>query len=359
MTDNKTDNFNIRPLVSEIENVIKNGLNIILKDYVARCESLENTHSKILSVLNELNKDESQIYTEKNYTEKTQEDVSMFISIKDITQELVTEEVKHIENKLDKLEKQFNSIIDILDKMFNNVKSLNEDVKLLKMHPSVTEESVKNICKPPIVSVIENENIKLEINEDESDGSEEELEQESDDESDEESDEEPEEEKTKEPEKSDEELEQELQELEQELQEPEDEELEDEELEEEKTKEPEESDEELEEESDEELEQELQEQELQEPEQELQEPEQELQELQEEEPEESEEEIETEKSVSEDEEEQEQEQEEFFEIEIDDVTYCTNNEDNGLIYEVTEDGELVEKVGYLKEGEPFFYADEK
>jgi chromosome segregation ATPase len=345
MTDNKTDNFNIRPLVSEIENVIKNGLNIILKDYVTRCESLENTHSKILSVLNELNKDESQIYTEKIYTEKTQEDVSMFISIKDITQELVTEEVKHIENKLDKLEKQFNSIIDILDKMFNNVKSLNEDVKLLKMHPSVTEESVKNICKPQIVSVIENENIKLEINEDESDGSEEELEQESDeesdDESDEESDEEPEEEKTKEPEKSDEELEeesdeeleQELQELEQELQEPE---------------------------------QELQEpeQELQEPEQELQEPEQELQELQEEEPEESEEEIETEKSVSEDEEEQEQEEEEeeeeeFFEIEIDDVTYCTNNEDNGLIYEVTEDGELGEKVGYLKEGEPFFYADEK
>jgi hypothetical protein len=51
--------------------------------------------------------------------------------------------------------------------------------------------------------------------------------------------------------------------------------------------------------------------------------------------------------------------EEFFEIEIDDVSYCTNDEENGLIYELTEDGEVGDKVGYLKEGEPFFYADEK
>ena len=51
--------------------------------------------------------------------------------------------------------------------------------------------------------------------------------------------------------------------------------------------------------------------------------------------------------------------EEFFEIEIDDVTFCTNDEENGLIYELTEDGEVGDKVGYLKDGEPFFYADEK
>ena len=53
------------------------------------------------------------------------------------------------------------------------------------------------------------------------------------------------------------------------------------------------------------------------------------------------------------------EEEEFIEIDIDDVTYCTNNEENGFIYELTEDGDVGEKVGYLKDGEPFFYADEK
>ena len=56
---------------------------------------------------------------------------------------------------------------------------------------------------------------------------------------------------------------------------------------------------------------------------------------------------------------EEEAEEEFIEIDIDDVTYCTNNEENGFIYELTEDGDVGEKVGYLKDGEPFFYADEK
>jgi hypothetical protein len=48
------------------------------------------------------------------------------------------------------------------------------------------------------------------------------------------------------------------------------------------------------------------------------------------------------------------EDEELFEIEIDGVTYCTNNEDNGEIYELSEEGEVGEKIGYLKAGEPIF-----
>jgi hypothetical protein len=43
---------------------------------------------------------------------------------------------------------------------------------------------------------------------------------------------------------------------------------------------------------------------------------------------------------------------------IDDIDYCTNNEENGFIWELTEDGEQGAKVGYLKDGEPFFYAEE-
>ena len=71
--------------------------------------------------------------------------------------------------------------------------------------------------------------------------------------------------------------------------------------------------------------------------------------------------VETEKSESvvSAEEAEAEEEEEFIEIDIDDVTYCTNNEENGFIYELTEDGDVGDKVGYLKDGEPFFYADEK
>ena len=54
-----------------------------------------------------------------------------------------------------------------------------------------------------------------------------------------------------------------------------------------------------------------------------------------------------------------EEDEEYIEIDIDDITYCTNNEENGFIYQLTEDGDVGDKVGYLKDGEPFFYADEK
>ena len=52
---------------------------------------------------------------------------------------------------------------------------------------------------------------------------------------------------------------------------------------------------------------------------------------------------------------EEEEEEEVFEIEIDDVTYFATNEENGPIYEVGQDGDPGKQVGYLKDGEPFFY----
>jgi hypothetical protein len=53
-------------------------------------------------------------------------------------------------------------------------------------------------------------------------------------------------------------------------------------------------------------------------------------------------------------EEKESEEEEVFEIEIDDVTYFTTDEDNGILYEVDSDGEVGKKVGIIKNGEPIF-----
>ena len=50
----------------------------------------------------------------------------------------------------------------------------------------------------------------------------------------------------------------------------------------------------------------------------------------------------------------EEEEEEVFEIEIDDVTYFATDEENGILYAVTDDGDIGEKVGILKDGEPIF-----
>jgi hypothetical protein len=89
--------------------------------------------------------------------------------------------------------------------------------------------------------------------------------------------------------------------------------------------------------------------------------EEEEEEEEEDEEEEEEEEVEEAEEVKavEETEEVEKEEEELFEIEIDNVNYCTNNEENGFIYQMTPDGDVGEKVGYLKLGEPFFHADEK
>jgi hypothetical protein len=53
-----------------------------------------------------------------------------------------------------------------------------------------------------------------------------------------------------------------------------------------------------------------------------------------------------------------EEDEELFEIEIDDETYCTNNEVNGFIYILDKDGDVGDKIGYFKDSEPIFYNEE-
>jgi chromosome segregation ATPase len=52
--------------------------------------------------------------------------------------------------------------------------------------------------------------------------------------------------------------------------------------------------------------------------------------------------------------EEDDEDEEVFEIEIDDITYFTTDEENGILYEVTSDEEVGKKVGIIKNGEPIF-----
>ena len=55
---------------------------------------------------------------------------------------------------------------------------------------------------------------------------------------------------------------------------------------------------------------------------------------------------------------EEEEEEELFEIEIDDKLYCTNDDENGEIWLLNDEGEPGEKVGYFKNGDCVFFEDE-
>ena len=368
MTEMKIDSFNIEPLVFEIENVVKNGLKVLLKDYIDRHDLLEKTHKQIMklpSVMNEINK----CYDSDSEDENSVEDKTMFVSITDMTRDLVKKEISYVENKLDRIEKKYESITPLISKILDKLELINDEVKVLKENPKDnikivqmehTKPCIYNVIKPSIVSACENENIKFEINEDECD--EDECHENDCDENDEVevvelikvkkevivikdeevdneegAEEEAEEEEGAEEEAQEEEEAEEEDEAEEEVEEVE--EAEEEEVDEEDKVETEASDEEEEEDkveteaSDEEEEEEEEEVVLNPPT--------------------KEEEVKLNPPTKEDEE------DELEIVTIDDIDYCTNNLENGFIWELSEDGEQGDKIGYLKQGEPFFYADEK
>ena len=330
MTESKIESFNIEPLVFEIQNVIKNGLKVLLKDYIDRHDLLEKTHKQIMklpSVMNEINKGGNSDSDSESDLEPG-EDKSIFINISDMTRDLVKKEMSYVESKLDRIEKKYESISPLISKILDKLESINAEVKVLKETPRDNikivqmdhEKSyISNIIKPSIVSACENENIKFEI-------------EENDDE--EEEDEEEDDEEIVEPIKVKKEVII----------------IEDEELEEDV----------IEEEEDDVIEEDIIEAvvvaDIK-------------KEVEEEVEVEEEDEVETEASDEEEDAEEEEvipaptkvekeEEEELEIITIDDIDYCTNDLENGFIWELNEDGEQGDKIGYLKEGEPFFYADE-
>jgi hypothetical protein len=64
--------------------------------------------------------------------------------------------------------------------------------------------------------------------------------------------------------------------------------------------------------------------------------------------------VEEEDEVEEGEVEEEEAEEEVFEIEIDEVTYYATSEDNGILYEMLEGGDIGKQVGTIQDGEPIF-----
>ena len=343
MTESKIESFNIEPLVFEIQNVIKNGLKVLLKDYIDRHDLLEKTHKQIMklpSVMNEINKG-------GDSDSESEEDKTIFISISDMTRDLVKKEMSYVESKLDRIEKKYESISPLISKILDKLESINAEVKVLKEKPRDNikivqmdhEKSyISNIIKPSIVSACENENIKFEIEE-----------------NDDEEDEEEDDEEIVEPIKVKKEvIIIEDEELEEDVIEEEEEELEEDVIEEDVVE-----DDVIEEDVIEavavvaDIKKEVEDEDEEEEEDEVETEASEDEEEEEEEEDEEEEVVPTPTKV-----EKEEEEAELEIITIDDIDYCTNDLENGFIWELNEDGEQCDKIGYLKEGEPFFYADE-
>jgi hypothetical protein len=338
---------------NNIQLVIKDGLNKLLSEHLNRYELLEKTHQAIMnlpSVLNELNQQPCNIYNSTpQFQEKEKETELKSNSIMLFTEDLIKKE----------LDKQYESIMPLFEKMLTKIENLSKEVNELKNKNTTDNLALALTVSTPQLEV-EKENIRLEIEE----TTEFELENDTEDEDnveeipagtklggktwdgdDWETDDEYED--VVEEEDIDEALEESdaddvnplmitcstiVLEPQSVVEEQSEEEQLDESVEEEHVDEEElQDDAELEEED-----------------------------------------IETENSAEESEDEtdevinkeesdevvEEDEEEELFEIDIDDVTYCTNNEENGFIYQLSEDGDVGTKVGYFKDGEPFFYADE-
>ena len=358
-----TSQFDIHSIMSDVEKVIQEGLNKLLVNYIERHELLEKTHQQLMklpSIANELQSRQQNwnADSESNSEDNTENyDGKDFVSsIKDMTENIVREHVVCLENKLNKMEKKYDAIVPILDKLLGKITHLNYDIKELQNRNKNNEEVVyrDTIEKSSVVKSCENENIEIRFEEEISDDEDVNpalitssvinLNQNTDETNNDDSEKENiDSEKAVIEEESEEEFDDELS-VGEELGEhetpctKEEQNIESEkEVKEESGKDVEEAS--VEEESEEDVEEASVETETKEEESE------DLEEAS----------VETE---TKEEEESEDEEEEIFEIDIDDTTYCTNNDENGFIWELTEDGEQGEKVGYFKGGEPFFYADE-
>ena len=316
--------YNTQPLLNEIENVIKNGLDKMLSKILQRYDLLEKTHNQLMnlpSIKEAIGKDYQQDSSSESESESEAESNLKSLEFDNIVscQTTMKFDVLNIESKLDKLEKKYAGLYPMLDKILDKIETLNNDVQKMKSTPiaaATTVATISSSVEPTIVTACENENITFEIKEEDTESVED------------------------------------------------DKSVENVEVEDTESVEEDENVE-VEEEDTESVEEEV----LKDPVAENVEEEEVLKDVVAESVEEEENDdsksVETEtksekseESLEEATENKEETEEDLEVITIDDVDYCTNNEENGFIWELTEDGEQGAKVGYLKDGEPFFYAEE-
>ncbi|MFY7728224.1 MAG: hypothetical protein ACOVRN_01770 [Flavobacterium sp.] len=336
-----THKFNTQSIVCDVEHVIQKGVYQLLESFMDRYTMLEKTHDQLMrlpTIVDELKHRRSRLYDDAFDVDTDEEVYSPTPQVHD--------QLFQLTRKLEDMERKYETMMPILDKVLNKLNELSHPVQ----PPSADVSTIVKSCENEhvVIHVIEEPKLSDIVVKEEKREQEDQVVEESQDELIEEQ-EEPIEEEEEEP-------------IEEEEQEEEEEEEEEQEQDEVAEEEPIEEEEEEEEQEQEQEQDEVAEEEPIEEEEEQEQDEDpadatECQAVAEEK--ESEEDVNSvETETKEPEAMSEEEEEDIFEIEIDDKAYCTNDEVNGFIWELTEDGEQGEKVGYFKEEEPFFYADE-
>ena len=351
--------FNTEPLLNKLNNVVQTELNNLLNDFITNYKLYEETHNCIMnlpSVKREISKSIETYKIDENYDDmpdlismssddETDNETNKFnthtifynneekpcdsytrIQVQDDLDEELNDTIlfmKKVENQLLKekeditslFQQEINSYKEIIEKCNNEItelkKQLNSGIKVCDL-TNDEEEIIENI-----EIKVEKENIILHIEEETNVEVEEDQYQS-----------EEEEDQSEEEEDQSEEVEEEDQ--------VEEDQVEEDQVEEDQVEEDQVEEDQVEEDQVEEVEQDQEEEVINE------------------EADEDVEEVVEEDEVETEEEAEEEEEEELFEIEIDDVTYCTNDEENGFIYEIDKDGTVGDVIGHFKDSEPFF-----
>ena len=131
--------FDTKILLNNIEKVIQIGLNDILSNYIERYTLLEKTHKKIMklsSVVYRITKTKHLLKSDPDESESDESDESdeseESDESKSKTKVYNDNQISDFEKKLEKLEKNYNLIISILDEIFNKINCFNNDFKDIK-----------------------------------------------------------------------------------------------------------------------------------------------------------------------------------------------------------------------------------
>ena len=142
--------FNIKPIMSDVEEVIQRGLNKMLVNYIERHEILEKTHQQLMllpSIAEEF-KTREKICTNDSDSDSEPEKHEG-LNIKHMKKyynatansNIIHEKISDLENKLQRIEKKYDSIIPILDKLVNKITNL-------KVHHPLCWKMYLKILKP-------------------------------------------------------------------------------------------------------------------------------------------------------------------------------------------------------------------
>jgi hypothetical protein len=328
-------NYDTTPLLHEIEHVVNKGLSNILNDFNDRYTLLETTQHKIMELLqntigtnkcnnigtsdiNNISEIHSASDKNDNSTDE-EEDETMFVSIQDMTKELVKNEVEQY--RISNAE-QMNDMRTLIHLLLTKITNLENEVKKINQdEDNSVKENIKLVIEEKINldnnlttdknCITNGDNLlnkekQLESIDSDSCGNESSDNESNDNES------------------IDNESNNSITITEPSKKEKESINKEKEEIEENEEKEEKEEKEEIEENEEEEEEDEEQK-----------------------EKEEENDDVEEKEQLS--------EEEELFSIEINNVTYCTNDETNGYIYELLENDDIGNKLGRFKNGKSYFF----